>query len=264
MPMLAEQVRWVPISDIAGWKEGASNLGASDAQGLEESQSDTVLLQEREEGGYTLLAGRERLLELQALGQNCVNAVVSPAWKLEEQISALLTRLLKGNVHYLDEAEEYNLLLKTELVTQKELAVRLGRSGATLQRKLRLLTLGEKTRQLLRDHQLSERHALAVLRIPGEQGRARMAAHAGEQGLTVKELEELVEATLARMPIPVPRERRMIPLMRDHRLYVNAIRGIVEQMRDVGLDASMQVGTGKTVVEVRIAIPCFSQPKRHA
>ena len=46
--------------------------------------------------------------------------------------------------------------------------------------------------------------------------------------------------------------------MRDYRLYVNAIRGIVEQMEDAGLDSRMQVTMGRYVAEVRITIPVFS------
>ena len=98
-----------------------------------------------------------------------------------------------------------------------------------------------ETRRLLRRYQLSEQHAQAILRIPGEQGRKRMAEHVGKNGISFKDTEDLIEATLSRMPIPVPRDRKLIPLMRDHRLYINAIRGIVEQMQDAGLKADMQV-----------------------
>lgn len=263
MQMLAEQVCWVPISEIAGWKDG--EVGCRGLPGADVWEGGaSVLLELREEGGYILLAGRERLLELKALGQNCVDAVISPRWNLEERISGLLNRLLKGTVHYLEEAEEYDLLLKTGLISRQELAQRLGRSQATLQRKLRLLSFAEETRKLLRRHQLSEQQAQAILRIPGEQGRKRMVEHVGKNGLSLRDTEDLVEETLSRMPIPVPRDRRMIPLMRDHRLYINAIRGIVEQMQDAGLQADMQVRTGTALVEVRLSIPCFSQPRRQA
>lgn len=262
MQMLADQVCWVPISEIAGWEEGKPSGALRPPRDSWEGGCASVLLELREEGGYILLAGSERLRELRALGQNCVDAVINPRWNLEERISSLLSRLLKGDVHYVDEAEEYNRLLKTGLLTRQELAARLGRSQATLQRKLRLLTLGEETRALLRRYGLTEQHAQVILRIPGEQGRRRMVEHIGERNLSLKDTEALVEETLSRMPIPVPKNRRMIPAMRDHRLYINAIRGIVEQMQDAGLNADMQVRTGAALVEVRLSIPCFTQPKR--
>ena len=92
MQMLAEQVCWVPISEIAGWKDG--EVGCRGLPGADVWEGGaSVLLELREEGGYILLAGRERLLELKALGQNCVDAVISPRWNLEERISGLLNRI---------------------------------------------------------------------------------------------------------------------------------------------------------------------------
>ena len=67
-----------------------------------------------------------------------------------------------------------------------------------------------------------------------------------------------IQNVLSRMPVPVAGGRRMRPVMRDYRLYVNAIRGIVEQMGDAGLDSRMQVTIGRHVAEVRITIPVFS------
>ena len=41
-----------------------------------------------------------------------------------------------------------------------------------------------------------------------------------------------------------------------------AIRGIVEQMCDAGLDAAMQLSVGKNVAEVRVTIPIFTRSPR--
>jgi len=253
-----EQVCWVPISDIMGWQESEEAFLCADGV-LRSDDGATVLVSLREDGGYQLLAGRERLEELKALGQTCVDAVICPSWNLDERISTLLNRLLSGDLHYLDEAEEYRRILDSGVITKQELAQRLGRSPAAIQKKLRLLTLGEEPQSELRARGLCERYAQALLRIPGEQGRARMAVHIGERALSVKEAVDLIEEMMGRMPIAVPKERKMIPLMRDHRVYVNAIRGIVEQMRDAGVDATMQVGTGQAVVEVRVTVPKAKQ-----
>ena len=53
----------------------------------------------------------------------------------------------------------------------------------------------------------------------------------------------------------------MKPLIRDYRLYLNAIRGIVEQMQEAGFEANMQVRVGRAAVDVRIAVPVFTQAK---
>lgn len=91
--------------------------------------------------------------------------------------------------------------------------------------------------------------------MPGIQGRLRVLRHVIEEKLSVPDTERLVSDVLARMPVPLAGGRHMKPLIRDYRLYVNAIRGVVEQMRDAGLDARMQVNVGQRVAEVRIDMP---------
>lgn len=108
---------------------------------------------------------------------------------------------------------------------------------------------------LLREHGLCEGYAQALLRVPGIQGRLRVLRHVIEEKLSVTDTERLVSDVLARMPVPLAGGRHMKPLIRDYRLYVNAIRGVVEQMRDAGLDARMQVNVGQRVAEVRIDMP---------
>ena len=249
MLMAAEQVRWIPISSITGWQE-------SEETDEHENQGATVLLCENADGGYTLLAGRERLCELKRLGQSCVDAVVQGS--LEAKISTLLSRLTAGTMHYLDEAEAYRELLDTGL-SRQELAARVGRSQEGIRKKLRLLELEEETQVALRENQLAEGYAHAVLRMPSPRGRLRVLRQIVEQRLTVRDTEAIVEEALTRMPIPVPRERRLMPAMRDHRLYVNAIRAIVEQMREAGISADMQLTTSATLVEVRVTVPRFGK-----
>ena len=118
------------------------------------------------------------------------------------------------------------------------------------------------TNIILRENKLCERYAQAILRVPGQQGRVRILRHAAGEGLSVKETEKLIDEVLSRMPVPIACGQRMKPLMRDYRLYVNAIRGIVEQMEDAGLEGNMQVSIGRHVAEVRVTIPIFSKGAR--
>ncbi len=242
----ANQICWVPVDDIV--RDGNEQSGT------------TVLLAARGDGRYTLLAGTERLIEARAQGRACIDAVVSPSNTLEARTSRLLDRLVRGELHYLDEAEEYRSLI-SDGMTAQELAARLGRSAAAVHKRLRLLNLGDEVKSELRASGLREGYAHELLRVPGIQGRMKVLKHIKEAGLSVKEAEKLVDEVLSRMPVPLIGGRRMKPLMRDHRLYLNAIRGIVEQMRDAGLGADIQITMGKRVAEARITIPLLKSAK---
>ena len=254
MHATANQVCWVPIKDIVDTQEA----GASCAS---EEENAAVLLAARGDGQYRLLAGRERLRRLRELGQGCVDAVLSPTDRMDQRISRLLDKLMRGELHYLDEAEEYRSLLGGGISAQ-ELSARIGRSVATVRKKLRLLNLGDEVCALLRECGLCERYAQELLRVPGLQGRVKVLRHVAEGGLSVKDTEKLIDDVLSHMPIPMSGGRRLKPLMRDYRLYLNAIRGIVEQMCDAGLDANMQVTVGRRVAEVRVTVPLFTQAQK--
>lgn len=251
MQATANQVRWVPVDEIVV------------PEGLQDDAPDGgVHVSPMANGRYRLLSGSARFERLREQGQVCMDVVLSPTEKMESRISSLLDALVRGDIHYLDEAESYRELLGSGEWNTQKLAERIGRTPATLRRKLRLTNLGDEVAQGLRENGLCERYAQALLRVPGLEGRLKILRHVTDGGLSVKETEQLIDDLLSRMPVPMTGGRRMKPIMRDYRLYVNAIRGIVEQMCDAGLDASMQLSVGKNVAEVRVTIPIFTRSPR--
>ena len=137
---------------------------------------------------------------------------------------------------------------------QEVLARMLGKSVPAISNRLRLLRLEPSVREVIAESGLSERHARALLPLPGEEGRLRIARLAAAQKLSVQKTEQLVAKALERLPVPAG-HRRMISLARDPRLYINAIRGIVQQLRDTGLETSCEVREYETAVEMRIMLP---------
>lgn len=244
MQAQSDQVRWVPIEDI-------DEDGTAD-----ECPDGAVQLLQRADGRYQLISGADKLARYRAAGLSCVDAVLCPGDRLEERISRLLDRQARGRMHFLEEAEACQSLL-TGGLTAEELARRTGRSAATIRRKVRLLSLGEKLLAPVRESGISERTAEVLLRIPGQEGRLRILDEIVAGKLDHRAAEALVNHVLRRMPVPVQGGRRLQPMMRDYRLYLNAIRGIVEQMQDAGVDSGMEVNVGRRVAEVRITMPLF-------
>ncbi len=248
--METEQLTWIAVDEVED-----SAVGGNEAD-------EAITVEPMGNGRYRLLTGSARLKRCRREGRRQVEAVVQPVAKLDRLISDLLTRTSEGRLHFLSEAESCQRLLDTGRITRAQLAARLGKPQSSLQRRLRLLALSTEVRELVVAHRLSEQHALQLLRIPGNQGRLRMAEHMGQERLTAKEAEVLVDRMLERMPVPVPRQRRYLPLMRDYRLYLNAFRGIVEQMQDAGLDAELALERSERLVEVRVSIPVFRGKKQ--
>lgn len=109
---------------------------------------------------------------------------------------AVVENLQREDLNYFEEAECYKALLDELKLTQEELASRLGKSQSFIANKLRILKLSPEVREAVGLYGLSERHARAVLRLSDDADKLAIIKKAGEDGLSVKDTERLVEKSL--------------------------------------------------------------------
>lgn len=140
-------------------------------------------------------------------------------------------------------------------MTREDLARALGCTASTVAQRVRLMDLDEELRVLLLEENLPERIAHALLRLPDHRARLSIARQTAQQRLGIRDVELLVASAQARLPVPPSPGGRTITLVRDHRLYVNAIRAIVAQMQEAHLDAQMTERTTASAVELTLRIP---------
>ncbi len=207
---------------------------------------------------YELIAGERRLRACEKLGMTHINALVLPATENHSALLALVENLQREDLHYLDEAEGYLEVLRTCAMTQEALAERIGLSQSAVANKLRLLKLDPPVRAALRACGLTERHARALLKLPLSTLQMDAVRRMDSQHLTVKQAEVLVKDMLTALP-PKRSSRRILSLIRDHRLYINAIRDIARQMQAAGLQAQTEVN--ETDEELTITVRVFRGAK---
>jgi len=258
------QMRWLPIQAIQpNPHQPRRQMDAQQMDELTASIRELGLLQPvtvRVVGRnrYELIAGERRLRACERNGMTHIDAIVLPASDADSALMAMVENLQRESLHYLDEAQGYEAILRTCNMSQQALADRLGKSQGTLANKLRLLQLPESVRDLLRRYALSERHARALLRLPEERRQLQAARGMAERKLTVREAEAYVESLL-RAPKP---KRRVWAIMRDHRPYVNAIRDIVLQMQNTGVPAKVDVREETDFIEVTVRMPRRALPEQ--
>ena len=117
------------------------------------------------------------------------------------------------------------------------------------------------------EQNLPEGYARALSKLPDRAGRMAIARQAVAQKLCVRDVELLVSAAIARLPVPPPIRGRTISLMRDHRLYLNAIQAIIAQMREAGITPEVNQTRFGDYVELTLRIPvrrARSAPHRDA
>ncbi len=207
------------------------------------------------EGRYELVAGERRLRACKQLGLTHIDALVVPVSENSSALLALVENLQREDLHYLDEAEGYAAVLRECAMTQEALAERIGGSQSAIANKIRLLRLEPTVRAFLRASSLTERHARALLQLPEAPMQMEAARKIAEQNLTVVQGEGLIAQMLDAAPKDKNQGcRRVLSLIRDHRLYINAIRDITRQMESAGLDAGMEIFEREECVEVLVRI----------
>jgi ParB family chromosome partitioning protein len=142
---------------------------------------------------FELVSGERRLRASILAGLKEIPAIVIDVNENDLAIMALIENLQREDLGYMEEAEGYSNLIKDHGLTQEELAQKIGKSQSTIANKIRLLKLPPMVKKMLSDHQLTERHARALLKLHDEQLQLRVLKKVCEKGLNVKKTEELVQ-----------------------------------------------------------------------
>jgi ParB family chromosome partitioning protein len=105
---------------------------------------------------------------------------------------ALVENIHRTDLNPIERAKAYQNYLNTFSLTQAEAATRLGEDRSVIANYLRLLDLPDEIKQMLAERQLSMGHARAILGLPTDELRRKLANRAMAGRLSVREVERLV------------------------------------------------------------------------
>lgn len=146
----------------------------------------------RREGVYELVAGERRLRAARMAGLATIPAVVRDTDDTESLREALIENIHREDLGPLELAAAFQELLEELGVTQETVAERLGYSRAHVANTIRLLSLPGDVQTLLAEGKLQAGHARALLGLPDDEARSTLALRAVAEGLSVRQVEELV------------------------------------------------------------------------
>jgi len=141
---------------------------------------------------YELIAGERRWRAASAAALATIPAIVRPADERESLEVAIIENLQRENLDALEEAMGFAHLMEAYGFTQERVAERLGRSRSAVANTLRLLTLPDTAKALLRKGAITAGHARALLALAPDQ-REAVAERIVRDGLTVRRVEQLAQ-----------------------------------------------------------------------
>ena len=143
--------------------------------------------------GYELIAGERRWRASQEVGLKQVPVVVREASDREALELGLIENLQRADLNVIEEAEGYQTLADQFSLTQEEIAKRVSKGRASVANALRILSLPKEIKKFMAEGLLSAGHAKVLLGLPLEPEQCRMAERVIKDGLSVRDLERLVE-----------------------------------------------------------------------
>lgn len=141
--------------------------------------------------GYQIIAGERRWRAAKAAGLKVVPVRIMVSTETEALAIALIENLQRQDLNPIEEARGYRKLLTEYDMTQSELADRVSKSRSAVTNTLRLLDLPDEVQELCYEGKLSSGHARAILAVPDEALRIKLATKLVDEGLSVREAENL-------------------------------------------------------------------------
>jgi ParB family chromosome partitioning protein len=157
-----------------------------------------IVLRPRMEGGYELIAGERRWRAAVEAGLPSVPAVIRDADDRDTLLLGLVENVARENLSPVEEARGYAVLLDEFELSLGEVSERVGRSKPAISNKLRLLDLPDDVLAMVERGELTEGHARAVLAVPDQVERRRLARTIVARGMSVRAAERAARWSGAR------------------------------------------------------------------
>ena len=152
--------------------------------------------------GYELIAGERRLRAAQQAGLTDVPCILMTMDDKESGMAAMVENLQRQDLDFIEEAQGISRLCSQWSMSQEQAARLLGKSQSAIANKLRILRHSEAVLNALREHQLTERHGRALLKLRSEEEILAAISEIARQGMSVARAEKYIEALLAARPEP--------------------------------------------------------------
>jgi ParB family transcriptional regulator, chromosome partitioning protein len=148
-----------------------------------------IVLRPRAAGGYELVAGERRWRAAREANLETLPALIRDAADRDALLLGLVENVAREELTPIEEARAYAVLVDEFELSLGDIAERVGASKPAVSNRLRLLELSDDILGMVERGELTEGHARAVLAVPDNEGRRRLARKIVRQGLSVRAAE---------------------------------------------------------------------------
>lgn len=203
-------------------------------------------------GEYELISGERRLKASKLINMQKIPCIVMETTSKESAVFALIENLQRKDLNYFEQAQAIKDLIVEWGVSQEEAANRLGKAQSTIANKMRLLKLDEKQREKMLKSGINEHQARLLLKLPTNRDIDKATHYISTKNLNIRQTEKYIEDYLNEEVKP---KKRLLPIIKDSRLFYNTINHAVETIKRSGIKASLEKVDKDEFIEYKIKIP---------
>ena len=145
---------------------------------------------------YELIAGERRLRAAQMAGLGEIPCIIMSMDEKESGMAAMVENLQRQDLDFIEEARGISALMDKWSISQDQLSRILGKSQSAIANKLRILRHSQPVLDALRQHNLTERHARALLKLPTEQQKLAVIETIQQLDMNVARTEQYIDSLL--------------------------------------------------------------------
>lgn len=190
-----QRIWMVPLSEIQpNPAQPRRHFATAELQELAESIKEhgilqPLLVEEKNDGGYQIVAGERRWRAAQMVSLTEVPVIVKQLADREKLEVALVENIQREDLNPIEEAFAYKRLIEEFGLTQQQVAEKVGKSRPAVANAVRLLELPEPAQKALIEKQITSGQARAILSIENTAQQLEILESMRGEKITVRELE---------------------------------------------------------------------------
>ena len=201
----------------------------------------------RADSGYELIAGERRLRAAQMAGLTDIPCIIMQMDDRESGTAAMVENLQRQDLDFVEEAMGISQLLTHYRMSQEQVARLLGKSQSAVANKLRILRHSTDVLNALREGNLTERHARALLRLGSDEEKLAAITEIVRQGMSVARTEKYIELLLSK--------KQEQPIKANVGAFLNNLTQSLQKIQSSGIPAISERRETDSQIVLTITIP---------
>ena len=194
-----------------------------------------IIVRPIDDGKYEIVAGERRMRACQKIMMTSVPCIVEEYDNERLAQVAIIENVQRENLTPIEEAQAYAHLIETYHFTQAQIAQQVGKKQSTIANKIRLLQLPQRVQDALKERQITERHARALLSLPDASMQVKTLKKVINKGLNVKQTEDLIQKDKKDKIKNAPKRG----ISQHIKLAINTVKQAVDMVSKTGIELNL-------------------------